>query len=79
MRTILIGIIRLYRVLAPLKLLLPAPPLGGGCCRYYPSCSHYAEQALHLHGPWRGGWLALKRLARCHPFRRGGIDPVPEP
>jgi putative membrane protein insertion efficiency factor len=78
MRTILIGIIRLYRVFAPLKMLLPAPPLAGSCCRYHPSCSHYAEQALTRHGAWRGSWLALKRLTRCHPFRPGGIDPVPE-
>lgn len=74
----LIGMIRLYRLAAPLKFLLPAPPLAGGCCRYHPTCSHYAEQALTRHGACRGGWLALKRLARCHPFRAGGIDPVPE-
>jgi putative membrane protein insertion efficiency factor len=46
-------------------------------CRFYPSCSAYAEEALHLHGARSGGWLALRRVARCHPFHPGGLDPVP--
>lgn len=45
-------------------------------CKFYPSCSHYAEQAIETYGAWRGGWLALKRVLRCHPFARGGFDPV---
>ena len=52
-------------------------PLLGGLCRYEPSCSRYAEEALRRHGARRGATLALKRLARCHPFRPGGFDPVP--
>jgi len=48
-------------------------------CRHYPSCSQYAEEALRLHGLWRGGWLTLWRLARCQPFNAGGYDPVPQP
>ncbi len=52
-------------------------PLLGGSCIYLPSCSEYAARAIHTHGVWRGGWLALRRLARCHPFATGGIDPVP--
>ena len=52
-------------------------PLLGGLCRYEPSCSHYAEEALRRHGARHGAALALKRLARCHPFRPGGFDPVP--
>jgi len=46
-------------------------------CRYYPSCSAYAEQAIRSHGPIRGGWLAVCRVARCHPWAPGGVDHVP--
>jgi uncharacterized protein len=46
-------------------------------CKFYPSCSHYAADALRIHGARRGTWLALRRLARCHPFTRGGVDLVP--
>jgi putative membrane protein insertion efficiency factor len=54
------------------------PALGGPRCRFHPSCSAYAEEAIHRHGFARGGALALLRLAKCHPFHPGGIDPVPE-
>ena len=47
-------------------------------CKFYPSCSHYATEALRVHGARRGTWLALRRLSRCHPFTRGGVDLVPE-
>lgn len=53
-------------------------PLLGPRCRFWPSCSNYAIEALHLHGSARGGWLALKRIVKCHPWHAGGIDPVPE-
>jgi putative membrane protein insertion efficiency factor len=54
-------------------------PLMGGQCRYIPSCSCYAEEAIESRGPWRGSALAVWRLLRCHPFSAGGLDPVPPP
>jgi len=56
---------------------LAISPLLGPRCRFYPSCSHYAIQAIDAHGALRGTWLTLKRISRCHPFNAGGFDPVP--
>jgi len=47
-------------------------------CKFYPTCSHYAAGAIEVHGARRGSWLALRRLSRCHPFTRGGVDLVPD-
>lgn len=67
--TLLVAPIRLYKlVLSP---FLPR------VCRFHPSCSVYAMGALRVHGPLKGGWLAVRRLSRCHPFNPGGLDPVP--
>lgn len=52
-------------------------PLLGACCRYTPTCSRYALEALRVHGVWQGSALAAWRVLRCHPFARGGFDPVP--
>lgn len=71
MKSLLVLFVRAYQVV--LSPLLPA------ACRYQPTCSNYAIEALEKHGALRGGWLAVKRIGRCHPFRPGGFDPVPEP
>jgi putative membrane protein insertion efficiency factor len=68
-RQLLLGGIVLYRVTLSGWL--------GGQCRFYPSCSRYAEEAIRIHGALRGSLLATRRLSRCHPFGRGGLDPVP--
>jgi len=62
--------IRLYRRLIS--------PLLGSNCRYQPSCSAYALEAIEKHGAWRGGWMSLRRICRCHPWGGDGHDPVPE-
>lgn len=70
MGKILIILVRAYRY--------GISPFLGQHCRFYPSCSSYAETALRQHGGWKGSWLTLRRLARCHPWHTGGCDPVPD-
>ncbi|SHE93862.1 hypothetical protein SAMN02745117_01083 [Lampropedia hyalina DSM 16112] len=70
MRRLLIALVRLYR--------LTLSPWLGSSCRFVPSCSVYAIEALEKHGAARGSWLTACRLARCHPFCAGGHDPVPD-
>jgi hypothetical protein len=70
MKFVLLGLIRLYQ----LTLSRVLPP----SCRFEPSCSRYGYEAISRYGVWRGGWLAVKRLACCHPFNSGGYDPVPD-
>jgi hypothetical protein len=75
MERILLGMLGLYRGwLSP--ALHAAFPSG---CKYRPTCSEYAQEAIALHGAGQGTWMALKRLLRCHPLARGGFDPVPLP
>ncbi|MFK7885525.1 MAG: membrane protein insertion efficiency factor YidD [Gammaproteobacteria bacterium] len=69
MRTLILSLIRFYQV--------AISPMFGPHCRYYPTCSSYAQQAVTEYGALRGGWMALKRLGRCHPWCEGGIDDVP--
>jgi len=58
--------------------MIALSPFFGGACKFYPSCSNYAYEAISKHGAWRGFVLAMKRLGRCRPFTKGGYDPVPE-
>jgi len=69
MKWIALALIRLYQKTVARAL----PPV----CRFYPSCSHYTYEAIAKYGFFRGGWLGVKRIARCHPFNPGGYDPVP--
>jgi putative membrane protein insertion efficiency factor len=52
-------------------------PFVGHCCRFFPTCSEYGLEAVEKHGAFKGGWLILRRICRCHPLQRGGFDPVP--
>jgi putative membrane protein insertion efficiency factor len=68
-RRLLVGLVTLYRLLVS--------PVLAPSCRYWPSCSEYAIEALRSHGAVRGSWLTARRICRCHPWSAGGVDPVP--
>jgi len=71
MSKLFIGLIRIYQY--------GISPLFPATCRYQPTCSAYGVEAVKKHGPWKGGWLAIKRISSCHPWGGHGHDPVPEP
>ena len=68
-KRLLLGLIRFYR-----RHISPMYP---ACCRFMPTCSQYALEAVEKYGALKGGYLALRRILRCHPFHKGGYDPVP--
>jgi uncharacterized protein len=70
MKRLLLAIIRAYQFLLS--------PWVGNQCRFYPTCSHYAAEAIERHGSLCGSWLAVRRIGKCHPWHPGGMDPVPE-
>ncbi len=69
MKYLLIGLLKAYRAVIS--------PIYGNVCKYYPTCSTYALEAVTVHGAAKGTWLAARRLGRCHPWSLGGYDPVP--
>jgi putative membrane protein insertion efficiency factor len=69
MKKIIIRILRMYQA--------AISPFLGHCCRFFPTCSAYACEAIQKYGVAKGAWLAVRRIIKCHPFHRGGIDPVP--
>lgn len=73
MSRLLVGVVRVYQMtLSPLIVAVAGP-----CCRFHPSCSQYAIEALRKHGVLKGSWLSAWRIMRCQPFCEGGLDPVP--
>ena len=71
MKHLLVALLKAYR--------FAISPLYGQVCRYHPTCSAYALEAVQVHGAARGSWLAARRVGRCHPWAAGGLDPVPAP
>lgn len=69
MKTIILGLIRFYQ-----KMISPLTPPS---CRFYPTCSHYGVEAVETHGVFKGLFLTIVRISKCHPFHKGGFDPVP--
>ena len=71
------GLPKLIMVLGIRGYQVALSPMLGPACRYYPTCSNYALEAIEKYGALTGGWMAVRRIFRCHPFRPGGYDPVP--
>ena len=70
MKRLLLGMIRVYQLFLS--------PVLGSSCRFEPSCSCYTHEAIEKHGAFKGSWLGLKRIGKCHPWNQGGYDPVPD-
>ena len=70
MKTLLLALLSIYQYLLS--------PWVGQHCRFHPTCSEYAREAIQTHGALKGTWLAARRLSRCHPWHAGGLDPVPD-
>ncbi|HLR10208.1 MAG TPA: membrane protein insertion efficiency factor YidD [Sporosarcina sp.] len=70
MKKLLLVLIRFYQ-----KAISPLTP---PTCRFHPTCSRYGLEAIEIHGAWKGSWLMIRRISKCHPFHEGGFDPVPE-
>ena len=68
-KNIALGLLRFYK--------LAISPWLGPACRFHPSCSDYMRESVEKHGAWRGIWMGVRRLGKCHPFHEGGFDPVP--
>ncbi len=68
MQRVVIGVLQAYKLFVS--------PMLPSACRYYPTCSEYMMDAVRKHGVWKGTWMGVKRLGRCHPFHEGGYDPV---
>lgn len=69
MKTIFLGLIHIYQ-----RFISPLTP---ATCRFYPTCSEYTREAIVVYGPFKGTWLGIKRILKCHPLHKGGFDPVP--
>lgn len=69
MKTIFLGLIHIYQ-----RFISPLTP---ATCRFYPTCSEYTREAIVVYGPFKGIWLGIKRISKCHPLHKGGFDPVP--
>ncbi|WP_425234011.1 membrane protein insertion efficiency factor YidD, partial [Streptococcus pyogenes] len=69
MKTIFLGLIHIYQ-----RFISPLTP---ATCRFYPTCSEYTREAIVVYGPFKGTWLGIKRISKCHPLHKGGFDPVP--
>ncbi|MGO1882292.1 MAG: membrane protein insertion efficiency factor YidD, partial [Staphylococcus equorum] len=69
MKTLFLGLIRIYQ-----RFISPMTP---ATCRFYPTCSEYTREAIQVYGAFKGTWLGVKRISKCHPLHKGGFDPVP--
>lgn len=78
MKKLILTLIKVYQKVFSLDHGIPSVFYSSRVCRYHPSCSHYMYEAIELHGISKGGWMGVKRFFRCHPWSKGGYDPVPK-